>query len=80
MCNFIIRPVEAYATVDINSDDTTTELVAGQKVKVKHVAYDGVVVETENIGKETYEVKIPLEVYIHTFSLQNPKQEKKESK
>ena len=57
MCNFIIRPVDAYATVDFQSSDGSIELEAGQKVKVKHITSrmstsNWVIVEAENVAKE----------------------------
>ena len=69
MCNFIIRPIECYATLDYLSDKTTTELEAGQKVKVKHVTPHNVVVVAKNIAKEDYEVSVPIEVFVHIFSV-----------
>ena len=79
MCQFIIRPVDCYATVDYLSDKTSIELEAGQKVKVKHVSVDTVTVIAENVAKEKYEVNIPIATFVHMFSLKDPnaKEDKK---
>ena len=77
MCNFIIRPIDCYVTVDYKSDDSTTELETGQKVKVKHVTPYNVVVVAKNIAKENYEVSVPTEVFVHIFSDKDPSKNNK---
>ncbi len=76
MCNFIIRPVDCYATVNIELDDEL-EITQGQKVKVSRVNEKFVVI-INPLGNEK---NVPLEVFVHAFSLKDPNaKEKKESK
>jgi hypothetical protein len=79
MCNFIIRPIKCYATVDVNDDDSgsANPIVAGEAFTVKSVTNGLVVLVREDDAL----VNVPLEVYVHTFSDKDPnKKEKKDSK
>lgn len=80
MCNFIIRPIKCYVTVDIaleaGENNDIAQLECGNEVEVSHVVPEGVVVRKD---KQTFIV--PLEVFVHTFSDKKPEDKKaKESK
>lgn len=78
MCNFIIRPIKCYATVDVSLEKfektEDSDIKAGDALQVTTVCADGVVATD---GNGTYFV-IPVDVFTHTFSDKDPS--KKESK
>lgn len=80
MCNFIIRPIKCYVTVDLNLSDSgsANPINAGDPLTVKEVNDTQVVLVRDN---DTV-VNVPLEVFVHTFSDKDPnkKEEKKDSK
>jgi hypothetical protein len=65
MCNFVIRPIKSYATVDIDE-----EIKRGEYIQVEGVV-NGHVKGTVN-GDEKRLIAVPLAVFIHTFTA-NPK-------
>ena len=71
MCNFIIRPVTSFATIDIFEENGDKIFEAGEKFEVSKLK-GKYVLDKNDKG-------ILLEVYIHTFSLKDPnkKEEKK---
>lgn len=79
MCNFIIRPIKCYATVDISletyEDTQEPNIKCGDAVTVKSIASDGVVATD---GNGTYFI-IPMSVFTHSFSDKDPNA-KKDSK
>lgn len=88
MCNFIIRPIKSYATVDVG-DVRTLHLDGDLDVSLKTIPR-GTAVEVTNVsstgvhGKTTvndteYSVLIPLSVFIHTFTA-NPDEVEKARK
>lgn len=77
MCNFIIRPIKSYATVDLflqSAPGVTTRLYAGEYVTVKEVDQHGVVLASPS--GENFEDKelvwIPMNVFVHVFSDKDP--------
>lgn len=70
MCNFIIRPIKSYATVDIVSLDETATVKHGDYIDVKQIQ-GGAVVGYLN-GDDSVEVSVPLATFVHTFTA-NPK-------
>lgn len=81
MCNFIIRPIKCYATVDINTSQVQSgsinEVKAGDALTVKEVTDRSMVVLVRD---DDTIVNIPMETFIHVFSDKDPKEEKKDSK
>ncbi len=79
MCNFIIRPIKCYATVDIETVGEGEDLKTGEVVTVKSVESNGRVVVVRENDKTAM---IPMEVFVHTFSDKDPnkKESKKDSK
>lgn len=77
MCNFIIRPIKCYATVDIESDnsDSMNPIKAGDAMTVKGVYNDQVTLVRDN---DTI-VRVDISTFVHTFSDKDPN-EKKDSK
>lgn len=72
MCNFIIRPIKSYVTIDTtavvsysNGNATTTILKAGTGV-VPICIDSGEVVRFEANGYDN--VSVPLSVFIHAFT------------
>ena len=61
MCNFIIRPIRSYATVDVDE-----EIKRGEYLEVEGVV-NGHVKGTVN-GEEDRLVAVPLAVFVHTFT------------
>ena len=81
MCNFIIRPIKSYATIDTKAYNDETkqweDVKAGTEVTPKLV-FAGAVYYDDKDGVER---TINLSDYVHTFSSNDPnKKEKKESK
>ncbi len=80
MCNFIIRPIKCYATVDVNegSSGSANPIKAGEAFTVKEVVDGSVVLVREG---DTV-VNVPLTTFVHTFSDKDPskKKDSKESK
>lgn len=81
MCNFIIRPIECYATVDIVStnheSESANDIKAGEKLTVSKVVDGKVCLVREG---ETV-VYVPMATFVHTFSKNDPnKKEDKDSK
>jgi hypothetical protein len=77
MCNFVIRPVKSFCTIDIYSEPTKVLIKAGDSFTVSHIEGDTVVGDVNG----TAGLAVPLSVYIHSFSLKDPNaKEKKESK
>ncbi len=68
MCNFIIRPIKSYATVDISleagENNDISQIERGDAVQVSHVVPEGVVVRKDD--KTTHVV--PLSVFVHVFT------------
>lgn len=79
MCNFIIRPIKCYATVDITStkdiSESANDIKQGDELTVKEV-HNGYVVL---VRKNDTVVNVSMETYIHTFSDKDPNA-KKENK
>lgn len=65
MCNFVIRPIKSYATVDVTAGGKT--LKRGDVVTVKDVSENGVgvYVGEASIGAV---IHIPIEVFTHAFT------------
>ena len=80
MCNFIIRPIKSYATVDTKAynDKTKTweDVPLGTVVVPKQVFGGNVFYDVED-GTERC---INLEDFIHVFSDKDPKEKKKSDK
>lgn len=87
MCNFIIRPVKCFATIDVAATAVITEggkepktqstiLQVGTEITPNSVDH-GEIVRFEANGFDN--VILPLSVFVHTFSLKDPnkKEEKK---
>lgn len=66
MCNFVIRPIKSYATVDIFSADEEHAVKRGDYIQVAKVQ-GGAVVGFLN-GNEELEVSLPLTTFVHTFT------------
>ena len=69
MCNFVIRPIKSYATVDLMGMDTEDQetkvlIKRGESLDVKVVIGQEVAGELED-GKA---LSIPLSVFVHTFT------------
>lgn len=85
MCNFIIRPIKSYATVDVyiaTTENSETLLKLGEFVTPKSVDGSGVVmakVSGENFEKDKDDLAfIPMSLFTHVFSNNDPN--KKEDK
>ncbi len=82
MCNFIIRPIKCYATVDVIStngeSESANDIKAGEAFTVKSVVDGKVTLVRENDAV----VYVPVSTFVHTFSDKDPnkKDSKKESK
>lgn len=71
MCNFVIRPIKSYVTLDIVKEyqgDKTVELERGQEVQVISMLNKSVLVEATNKDNEKYEVRVPLDIFVHAFT------------
>lgn len=64
MCDFILRPIKSYATVEITAGGKTFK--RGDVVTVKGISEDGVAVYMGDTAIGTV-VKIPINVFIHAF-------------
>lgn len=75
MCNFIIRPIKCYATVDIESSDNVgaNPVEAGEAFTVRKVKDGGVILVRDN---DTV-VNIDLATFVHTFSDKDPNEKAK---
>lgn len=72
MCNFIIRPVKCFATVNLSGEGEPVYIKAGDAFEVDRI--EGRYV----ISKD--DVSVPLDIFIHSFSLKDPNEKKKEEK
>ena len=67
MCNFVIRPVKYYATVDIVGENV--EVYEGECFQVTSINGNAVrVTAVEPKNGEDYSTEIPVSVFIHAFS------------
>lgn len=66
MCNFIIRPIESYATNDVQAydSDSTLTIPRGEVVYPHLVTEDGIIV---SFGGSD-EIRIPINVFVHSFT------------
>ncbi len=78
MCNFIIRPIKSYATIDVTASDGQA-IKTGEFVEVTSVESDGTV-NGKHMGNDP--VSFSMSVFTHTFSDKDPnkKKDSKESK
>ncbi len=76
MCNFIIRPIKCYATVDIYEDADTPLINAGDSFEVTRIEGDEVV---GNVN-DTAGLAIPLHVFTHAFSNNDPNEKDQKAK
>lgn len=72
MCNFVIRPIKSYATVDVMSNDEKDVVKRGESVEVLHVTPTQVVFRREGGTQGA----INFEAFIHSFTA-NPDDVKK---
>lgn len=61
MCNFVIRPIKSYATIDVDNEIKRGEYLEVEKIENGHVK------GTVN-GDESRLVAVPLAVFVHTFT------------
>lgn len=72
MCNFVIRPIKSYATVDVMSTDEKDIIKRGESVEVLHVTPTQVVFRR----KDNTQGAVNFEAFIHSFTA-NPEDVKK---
>jgi hypothetical protein len=75
MCNFVVRPIKSYATVDVIVSKT---IKRGDVVTVKDVSEKGVGVYIGEVSVGAV-IHIPFEVFTHAFTA-NPKDVEKVKK
>jgi hypothetical protein len=68
MCNFIVRPIKSYATIDLYDESGDVIVRKGDSVEIKSI-----------IGKNVVsgDFAVPLEVFVHSFSDKDPNKKSK---
>lgn len=72
MCNFVIRPIKSYATVDyaemkgVNGGEQNEVIKRGEYITVKYVTGDDVFGHLN--GDESKPVTIPVSIFVHSFT------------
>lgn len=68
MCNFIVRPIKSYATIDLHDENGDVIIRKGDSVEIKSIKGDKVV---------SGDFSVPLSVFVHSFSDKDPNKKSK---
>jgi hypothetical protein len=68
MCNFIIRPIKSYATIDVYDENGNVVIRKGDSVDVKSIKGNNVI---------SGSFSVPVDVFVHTFSDKDPNKKSK---